>query len=92
MACRVVRERIPGFLHVDPTPTSDPKITSVVSFFIFVAAVRVVAVLCFYFSVSSCPAMWVSIRVGHFDRSVVRPMDLFYPVPGLVLSGLGCTF
>ena len=36
--------------------------------------------------------MWVSVRVGHLDRSVVRPMGSFYPVLGLVLTGLGFHF
>ena len=60
-------------------------------FFIFVAAVRVAIVLYFYFLFSG-PVMWVSVRVGHFDRSVVRPVGLFYLVPGLMLTGLGFAF
>ena len=59
--------------------------------YFFVAAVRVVVVLCF-FLFSGRPVMWVSVRVGHFDRSVVRPVGLLYLVPGIVLTSLGLAF
>ena len=80
--------------HVDPTPTSDPEIVVWFRFFILFllplcsGCRRVVSLFLFY----GRPVMWVSVRVGHFDRSVVRPMGLFYPVPGLVFTGPGFPF
>ena len=62
-------------------------------FVFFVAAVFGLLLCCvFVFLFSGRLVMGVSVRVGYFYRSVVRPMGLFYPVPGLVLTGLGFAF
>ena len=86
------------FLAVESDSRSrGPTISSVVRFYLFIVAVVFRLLLCcvvflFLFLFSGGPVMWVSIREGHFDRSVVRPVELFYPVPRLVLTGLSNTF
>ena len=94
MACRVYRKRIPGVRSLTPTPSWGPEISSDCFAFIFVAAVcsgcrRVfVFLLCFCFAVAvQCESL---VRMGlSLSVFLVRPVGLFYPVPGFVLTVLG---
>ena len=94
MACHVDRKRTPGVRALIPTPSWDPKISSdgFVFYFLLPLCVRAVAVLCFFcfpFAV-----LYESlVRVGLFlSVSLLRPVGLWYPVPGFVLTGLGFPF
>ena len=92
MSCR--SEKDSRLSLVDPTPTSDPEISSVVSFFYFVAAVCGSSPCCiFIFALRSSCNMGLcnmglkigrdfnsDVRVGLFDRSV----GSFYPASRLV--------
>ena len=60
--------------------TSDLGVVMVFVFFVAVFGPSLCCVFIF--------AMWVSVRVGHFDRSAVRLVGLCYPVPGFVLTVL----